>query len=473
VTITAADGVSTAKLKSGDEALLEEAPRTPSTGLQTWLLTDENGFTGRTEPISTTEVEQTFKLIPSQPDDALVSEVAVIEDTPPHGDPTRIVLVKPLLRKYDRPTVVIYGNVARATHGETRREVLGSGDAARAFQKLALKQKPLTYTSAPTATGAESSLKVRVNDVLWGEATSLYKLPARQRAYITRQDDDGVVTVTFGDGVNGARPPTGNENIAATYRTGIGAEGMVKAGQLSLLMTRPLGVQKVTNPLAPTGAADPETRDQARQNAPFTVLALDRIVSLRDFEDFARAFAGIGKAQATWLWDGEKRIVHVTIAAATTSGADYTVDSTSDLFGNLHEAVDAARDTAQPLVIASYEPIFFRLKAGVAVDPSYITEKVLAAVKSVLQQAYGFEQRRFGQPVHESEVLATMQGVEGVKAVFLERLHLRGSTPERESLLPARRARREQPAAGQQGKIRPAQLLLLDVKGIDLTEATL
>ncbi len=46
------------------------------------------------------------------------------------------------------------------------------------------------------------------------------------------------------------------------------------------------------------------------------MLTLDRIVSLRDFEDFARAFAGIGKAQATWLWDGERRLVHLTVAAS-------------------------------------------------------------------------------------------------------------------------------------------------------------
>ena len=336
------------------------------------------------------------------------------------------MLARPLLRSYDRPTVAIYGNVAAATHGETRREVLGSGDAARGFQKFALKQKPLTFVSAATASGAANTLQVRVNDVLWQGKPSLYDLPARERAYITRLDDDGNVTITFGDGVNGARLPTGDENIVATYRTGIGAAGMVKAGQLSLLMTRPLGVQKVTNPLAPTGAADPESRDRARQNAPFTVLTLDRIVSLRDFEDFARAFAGIGKAQATWLWDGEQRIVHVTIAAATSNGVDYKVDPESELFNNLRLAMDAVRDTVQQLVIASYEPIFFRLKACVVIDPAYIAEKVLAAVKAALQQAYDFEQRDFGQPVHKSEVLATIQAVEGVTAVFLDQLYLQG-----------------------------------------------
>ena len=47
-------------------------------------------------------------------------------------------------------------------------------------------------------------------------------------------------------------------------------------------------------------------------NAPLTVLTLGRIVSLRDYEDFARAFAGVAKALATWTWDGERQGVFVT-----------------------------------------------------------------------------------------------------------------------------------------------------------------
>jgi len=46
---------------------------------------------------------------------------------------------------------------------------------------------------------------------------------------------------------------------------------------------------------------------------------LGRIVSLRDYEDFARAFAGISKALATWTWNGEQHGVFLTIAG--TGGA--------------------------------------------------------------------------------------------------------------------------------------------------------
>ena len=237
ITLVAADGVQTASVQMGDSLLLEQTPTTLSTGEQIWTLTDKNGFTGTATLASEGVSADIFALIPSEPSDVAVSEVVVIKEVTLDSDPTKIVLVDALVRSYDRPTVTIYANVAAATHGETRREVLGSGDAARGFQKFSLKQKPLTYVSAATASGAETTLQMRVNDVLWEEAPSLYNQPARERAYITRLDDDGNVSIAFGDGITGARLPSGDENIAATYRTGIGVAGMVKAGQLSLLMT--------------------------------------------------------------------------------------------------------------------------------------------------------------------------------------------------------------------------------------------
>ena len=57
-----------------------------------------------------------------------------------------------------------------------RREVLGSGDAARPLQTFTLKQFPLTHTAAPTTSGTASSLEVRVGDIAWHGADSLVDL---------------------------------------------------------------------------------------------------------------------------------------------------------------------------------------------------------------------------------------------------------------------------------------------------------
>jgi predicted phage baseplate assembly protein len=134
------------------------------------------------------------------------------------------------------------------------------------------------------------------------------------RRYLVRTDHEDKTRVTFGDGVRGARLPTGHENVTAVYRTGIGASGNLDAGQISLLATRPAGLKAVVNPLPSSGGGDPDTAEQIRRNAPLGLLSLQRIVSVEDYTDFVRGFAGIGKAQASFLTDGRRPVVHVTIA---------------------------------------------------------------------------------------------------------------------------------------------------------------
>ena len=128
---------------------------------------------------------------------------------------------------YDRETVRVNANVAPATHGETVSEILGSGDAARANQRFPLKQPPAHLRRAPTRRrGRRSTLEVRVADVLWEERPSLYGAGPRDRVYTTATDDDARTTVVFGDGVEGARLPTGHQNVRADL-----PQGPRRAGQ--------------------------------------------------------------------------------------------------------------------------------------------------------------------------------------------------------------------------------------------------
>ncbi|HEX9990097.1 MAG TPA: putative baseplate assembly protein [Chloroflexia bacterium] len=347
-----------------------------------------------------------------------VSETVILSDIIHDKGYTTLYFLSPLQYSYTRSTVLLTANLARATHGETTREALGNGDGSLPNQRFVLKKPPLTYVSAPTPSGGKSTLEVRVDGVLWQQVSSLYGLGPRSQNYVVRIGDDGKATVIFGDGQSGARLPTGQENVIATYRTGTGPDGEVSAGSLTLLQTRPLGIRGVTNPLSAGGAEAPETLATARTNAPLTVLTLDRIVSLQDFEDFARAFAGIGKAQATMLWNGQRAVVQVTVATARGD----TVASTSDLGKNLRKAIDAARDQLQQVDIAGFRPRTFSLDAGVLVDSRYVAADVLAQVTTALLGTFSFETRSFSQPVTSAEVIAAVQAIPGVIAVDLNTL---------------------------------------------------
>ncbi len=338
-------------------------------------------------------------------------------DLPTDTVHTTLQFANSLAYTYKRDTVTVYGNVVKATHGETRQEVLGSGDPAQALQTFTLKQSPLTFTSAPTPSGIESTLVVRVNDVKWPEVDGLIWLDPSRRGYITKTDDDAKTSVIFGDGQHGARLPSGLENVRATYRYGIGKPGNVDGGQISLLATRPLGVKEVVNPLPATGGADREDRDQARANAPLAVMALDRLVSVQDYADFARTFAGVGKASAARLSDGRRELVHVTIAGAD----DIPIAGTSDLYQNLKLAFQKYNgDPFQPVQLAVRSLKLLVVVAKVRLLADYEWESVEPQIRATMLDTFSFARQGLGQEVFSSQVIRTMQAVPGVSYVDLD-----------------------------------------------------
>ncbi len=349
---------------------------------------------------------------------AMVAGVQHYVDQELPGDTahTTLRLANPLAYSYRRDSVTINANVVKATHGETRAEVLGSGDAARSLQGFALKQSPLTHVSAATVSGTSSTLKVRVNDILWRESDTLEGLTRTDRAYVTATDDEGKTKVTFGNGQKGSRLPTGAENVKAVYRTGIGSTGNVKAGQISLLATKPLGVKGVINPIRASGGADRENRDQARINAPLVTTALDRLVSVKDYADYARTFAGIGKADARMVTDGSRGMVHLTIAGA----GDIPIDETSDLYRNLETALRAYGDPNQPVTVAVRERIAILISARVKLLPEYSWDTTEPRIRAALLDTFSFDRRELGQSVYKSEVIGAIMGVRGVEYLEIE-----------------------------------------------------
>ena len=311
---------------------------------------------------------------------------------------------------YQRDTVTLYGNVVKATHGETRKEVLGSGDPTRPFQSFQLKVPGLTHVPAPTASGVQSTLQVWVNGVQWHEAASLAELGPTDRKFITQTNDQGITTVTFGDGQHGARPPAGLENITATYRSGIGEPGNLKASQISLIATRPLGVKAVLNPIKASGGADRETRDQARRNTPVALVALDRLVSVSDYADFARTYAGIAKARAEPPSGGRGQMINVIVAATN----DNPIDGSSELLRNLREAFQRLGDPRLPILIVPRERLALVTSVKVKVGPDYLWEKLEPIVRAALLDAFGFERIQLGDDLFLADAMRVVQALPGV-----------------------------------------------------------
>jgi predicted phage baseplate assembly protein len=310
-----------------------------------------------------------------------------------------------------------------------------------------------------------------VNGERWLRVPTLHGRAPDDPVYVARASDDGRVEVRFGDGVSGARVPTGRANVVARYRQGAGLVGRVPADALGTLLDRPQGLRGVINPLPSDGGADPETLADARRNAPATVRTFGRAVALRDFEDVVRSSGEVAKALATWVWTGRLRAVHVTVAAA--GGARLSADA----LARLHDALDRQRDVNIPLRLANHEPVSVVLEATLRVDERRVQADVLAAARAAIEGALAFDAVAFGASMNLSDVYRVLQDVPGVMSVDVDRLHFRrrdaAFLAERGATADAVQGRlvifAARPPAPGGTVVRPAELARLEVPAQDVT----
>ncbi|MCL2430720.1 MAG: hypothetical protein FWD12_15965, partial [Alphaproteobacteria bacterium] len=107
------------------------------------------------------------------------------------------------------PLNVMFDLLAVSRGKTVANEVLGSGNAMiTAGQEFLLEKSPLTYLEDPNSVsgdGYTSTLQIWVNGVRWQEVPSFYNQPPGAHIFVTREDENNVTHVQFGDGVNGGR----------------------------------------------------------------------------------------------------------------------------------------------------------------------------------------------------------------------------------------------------------------------------
>jgi hypothetical protein len=388
------------------------------------------------------------------------SEVLTLDRVEADGTTSKLFFTEALQHIYKRDSVNIYANVARATHGETLHQILGNGDARQPHQQFDLKHAPLTFVGADNESGAESALEVRVDDIAWHEVATLYGAGPDDHSYVLRVDETGAGQVRFGDGLRSARLPSGSENVHAVYRKGIGSAGNLEAGQLSQLMTRPLGLKEVTNPGASSGGVDAESTADARCNMPLGVRTLGRAVSLQDYEDFARAYTGIAKAQARVLPVRGIRTIFISVAGKDGVRPEVGGPTLTSLLSSL-------KNNSDPFVVtdaAPYNKAYFKLALRIKRHPDHDIKIVLADVEAALREAFSFDNRDFGQSVARSEVISVAHQVDGVMGVDVDYFYTGATADLAERLSPAAAS------VADNGEGVAAELLLLDPGPFDYLE---
>jgi hypothetical protein len=272
--------------------------------------------------------------------------------------------------------VVVHANVVAASRGETvRNEVLGLGDQSQANQRFTLLKQPLTFVPSPAAAnpaGIKSTLTVRVDGVRWDEVPTFYGLAPTAPVYIVRQDDAGASAVIFGDGVFGARLPTGGV-VTASYRFGAGAKSPPanSIGQLARPVKDLVGV---ASPVAPAGGQDAEAPKQLRTQAPRSALLLGRAVSMIDMETLAATTPGVRAARAEWRWEGSRQRAVIRIWYIGGAGLEPIVS----------QRIRAMTVPETPITVGPATALPATLAMDLETDPRRVAADVCTAVRSAL-----------------------------------------------------------------------------------------
>ena len=261
----------------------------------------------------------------------------------------------------------------------------------------------------------------------WTEVIHLSDYTPTDAVFKVVRGSNNAMYVQFGDGVSGAIPNT-NAVIKAQYIYGGGAIGNVAANTVNALKT-PVANITVANTASATGGADPEGIDAIRVNAPQAFAALNRAVSLSDYEGLALQISGVGKANAVAdVWSS----VTLYIAPTSTDPTDlYPGKNTSN--SAVTSSWSALKDTVSKELLdkqligttltvsaPTYSPVV--LKVEYSKQPQVTDAQIISSIKQYISTYYSYTATPFAQVIHPEEIEFVLRYAPGIQNVWVTEL---------------------------------------------------
>lgn len=368
-----------------------------------------------------------------------------------------ITLEASLRSAFDADSMFANANVAEASHGETVVQHLGSGDATQAGQRFTLVRSPLSF--APSPSGPQPQLRVYVNGVEWQRVHSLDEVDGDFPGYMIRIRDDGATTVLFGDGVNGARLPTGLHSVVARYRVGLGVAGNLAPERLKVLTDPPPGVVAALNPVAASGGRGPDTLEQAKARSVFATRVAGGPITRSELEDAVWATGEVGRVVLRLLAvPAVSQLVQITIAGkdrTSPASAVVSADFCAALERELTRIAPSPGRRFRVQSFATHDVSIVILRGSLEIASGVTQAEVSERMVAVLSQHTDFAQGEFGQTLSVSQVDSWLRDVPGLTAFDLV---LRDRHGESVDAVSARGAH-----VGFGGAVVPAELLSVAV----------
>lgn len=195
-------------------------------------------------------------------------------------------------------TPVYVGTVAAVQGVEYVSENVAVSNGA-VNQAYVLQNNPVSGGSFTTYVNTNPS----IGAVAWTFVETLVGQSPNALVYTNFVDANQNFYIVFGDGVNGYVPPLGSP-ITCTYYTNSGPLGNVGANTINTYLNPPVGSPRVsgitgiTNPAAASGGAAQQSIQSIQSQAPASLTALNRGVTVSDIGNLARNLSGYAWASA-------------------------------------------------------------------------------------------------------------------------------------------------------------------------------
>ncbi len=309
---------------------------------------------------------------------------------------------------------VIRANVVEAGHGEKQPErVLGSGIADQSNQEFVFANKNVSFVADSTMdSGVRAAIDVKVDGRIWEQVATLNDSRSTDAHYSVRMTEEGYIRICFGDGEHGRRLPSGTSNVRIVWRKGTGLTGYVEASGLEKPVKPHRLLEFVRQPIATSGSGDMENESSLRENAPASLLTLERAVSITDFKNLAASYSSVAQANAFTATALKARHDSVEVVVVPADSSDLS----DDLKGKLEEYLANRSMPGIEVQVSGFEGVTLALDITVrGKKEEYDPEIVKANAKSALLEAFSLENRRLGQPLYRSELYEIVEAVEGVE----------------------------------------------------------
>lgn len=318
--------------------------------------------------------------------------------------------------------LVIRGNTVLAGHGEARAErLLGTGNAALTNQTFDMGVVGVSFvTDSTMPAGVRADVEVHVGGQRWREVGSLRDSGPADPHYTVRVSEDGSLVFAFGDGENGRRLPSGPNNVRVRYRVGSGLAGNLPAGSLSKLGKPHAIVKSVRQPLPATGGNDLESVTSLRENAPSSLLALERAVSLGDYGSLSASQASLWQAKAFARTTSLGRSQNIDVVVVPAGGAPLDGEQrpvvTADFLQKQREFLQLHAPPGVAVSTRLYTPILVDLSVTVRVKSAeFELGATTDRVRAALWNAFSLRRRKLGQALQRSDVYRIVESVLGVE----------------------------------------------------------